>query len=154
MVSRGYAVMLFNLRAQMSFVDITVNTRCSNGVIVTPKHRIWCNNGKTTRKRRYGVIWDDLEVMGCWDQLQSTLTHCGRVTHVCVSNRTVIGSDNGLSLGRRQAIVWINAGLWLIGPLGTNFNEILIKVQTFSFKKMHIKCRLENGGHLVSSSMW
>ena len=38
----------------------------------------------------------------------------------------IIGSDNGLSPGRRQAIIWTNAGILLIGPLGTNFIEILI----------------------------
>ena len=31
--------------------------------------------------------------------------HWGRVTHICVSNLTIIGSDNGLSPGRRQAII-------------------------------------------------
>ena len=40
---------------------------------------------------------------------------------------------------RRQAIVWTNAGILLIGPWGTNFNEILIKIQQFSLKKMHLK---------------
>ena len=67
------------------------------------------------------------------------LTHWGRVTHICVSKLTIIGSDNGLSPGRRQAIIWTNAGVLLIGPLGTNFSEILIKILTFSFKKMHLK---------------
>ena len=67
------------------------------------------------------------------------LTHWGRVTHICVSNLTNIDSDNGLSPGRRKAIIWTNAGLLLIGPLGTNFNEILIKILTFSFKKMRLK---------------
>ena len=38
----------------------------------------------------------------------------------------IIGSDNGLSPNRHQAITWTNAGILLIGPLGTNFNEILI----------------------------
>ena len=33
------------------------------------------------------------------------LTHWGRVTHICVGNLTIIGSDNGLSPGRRQAII-------------------------------------------------
>ena len=70
---------------------------------------------------------------------QSTLTHWGRVTHICVSNLTVIVSDNGLSPGRRQAIIWTNAGIMLIVPLGTNFREILIEIQTFSFKKMRLK---------------
>ena len=51
---------------------------------------------------------------------------------------TMIGSDNGLSPGRRQAIIWTNAGILLIGPLGTNFIEVLIGIQTFSFKKMHL----------------
>ena len=33
------------------------------------------------------------------------LTHWGQVTHTCVGNLTIIGSDNGLSPGRRQAII-------------------------------------------------
>ena len=61
------------------------------------------------------------------------------MTHICVSKLTIIGSDNGLSPGRRQAIIWTNAGLLLIGPLGTNFIEILIEILTFSFQKMHWK---------------
>ena len=69
----------------------------------------------------------------------SVLTHWGRVKNICVSKLTIIGSDNGLSPGRRQAIIWINAGILLIGPLGTNFNEISIEIHTFSFKKMHLK---------------
>ena len=67
------------------------------------------------------------------------LTHWGRVTHKCVSKQTIIGSDNGLSPDRRQAIIWTNAVLLLIGPLGTNFSEILIEIPTFSFKKMRLK---------------
>ena len=67
------------------------------------------------------------------------LTHWGGVTHVCVSKLTIIGSDNGLSPGRRQAIIWSNAGILLIGPLGVNFSEILIEILTFSFKKMLFK---------------
>ena len=51
----------------------------------------------------------------------------------------LVGSDNGLSPGRRQAIIWTNAGILLIGPLRTNFSEILIEILTFSFKKMHLK---------------
>ena len=67
------------------------------------------------------------------------LTHWGRVTHICVSKQIIIGSDNGLSPGRRQAIIWTNAGILFIGPLGTKFNEILLEIQTFSFKKMYLK---------------
>ena len=49
--------------------------------------------------------------------------------YVCVSKLSIIGSDNGLSPGRR---------ILLIGPIGTNFCEILIKVHAFSLKKMHL----------------
>ena len=69
----------------------------------------------------------------------SKLTHWGRVTHVCVAKLTIIGSDNGLSPSRCQAIIWINAGILLIGPLGTILSEILIEIHAFSFKKMHLK---------------
>ena len=58
--------------------------------------------------------------------------------HICVSNLTIIGSDNGLSPGRRQAIIWTDNEILLIGALGTNFSEILIEIQTFSFKNMHL----------------
>ena len=65
--------------------------------------------------------------------------HWGRVTHICVGKLTIIGQDNGLSPVRRQAIIWTNAGILLIGPLRTNFSEIVIEIHTFSFKKMHLK---------------
>ena len=67
------------------------------------------------------------------------LTHWGRVTHICVTKLTIIGSDNGLSPDRRQTIIWTNAGILLIGPLGTQFSEILIEIWIFSFKKMLLK---------------
>ena len=73
------------------------------------------------------------------------LTHWGRVTHICISRLTIIGSDNGLSPGRHQAIIWTNAGILLIWPLGTNFSEILIEIYIFSFMKMHLK---------LSSGVW
>ena len=66
-------------------------------------------------------------------------THWGRVTHICVRNVTIIYSDNGLSPGRRQAITWTNIGILLIGPIGTNFSEMLIEIHIFSFKKTHLK---------------
>ena len=58
-----------------------------------------------------------------------------RVIHICVSycKLTIIGSDNGLS-DRHQAIIWSNAGILLIGPLGTNFSEIWFEIHTFSLK--------------------
>ena len=74
--------------------------------------------------------------LGC---KEITLTYWGRMTHICVSKQTIIGSDNDLSPDRRQAIIWTNAGLLLIWPLRTNFSEILIEILTFSFKKMRLK---------------
>ena len=61
------------------------------------------------------------------------------MTHICVSKLSTIGSDNGLSPERRQAIIWTKAGILLIGTLGTKFNEILIEIHTFSFKNIHLK---------------
>ena len=75
----------------------------------------------------------------------SMLTHWGRVTHIWVGKLTIIDSDNGLLPGRHQAIIWTNAGILLIGPLGTNLNEILIEIVTFPFMKMHLK---------MSSAKW
>ena len=96
--------------------------------------------GKMTHMFRYDIFWC---IFFKWSTViwlcHNELTHWGRVTHICVSKLTIIGSDNGLSPDRRQAIIWTNAGILLIGPLGTNFNEILIKIHTFSFKKMHLK---------------
>ena len=60
------------------------------------------------------------------DDTTKSLTHWGRVTHIYVSKVTITGSNNGLLPGLHQAIIWTNAGILLIGPLGTNFSEILI----------------------------
>ena len=95
--------------------------------------RFCCTGQKNLHQVRYTVIW-------CGESCyMSFLTHWGRVTHICVDKLTIIGSDNGLSPERRQAIIWTNAGILLIGPLGTNFSEILIEIQTFSLKKIRLK---------------
>ena len=75
------------------------------------------------------------------------------MTHICIGKLTIIGSDNGLLPGRHQAIIGTNAGILLIGPLGTNLSEILIGIQTFSLKKIHFKYCVWNGVHFVSASM-
>ena len=64
------------------------------------------------------------------------LTQWGPVTHICVSKLIIIGSDNGLSPGRRQVIIWTNAGIML---------ELLIEIHTSLFKKIHLT---------VSSGKW
>ena len=90
----------------------------------------------------------------------TVLTHWGRVTHIRFGKLTIIVSDNGLSLRRRQAIIWTNAGILLIGPLGINFSEILIEVHTFSFKKMHLKPSsakwqpLNLGLNVLTNTIW
>ena len=88
------------------------------------------------------ITWTNGDLV-LWCHVTSTganeLTHSGRVTHICVGKLTNIGSDNGLSPGRRQAIIWTNAGILLIGPLGTKFKEIFIEIHTFSFNKIHLK---------------
>ena len=98
----------------------------------------WCSqyNGSKNQCKESGSVVS--EVQGSIE-LRDQLTHWGRVTHICVSKVTITGSDNGLSPGRRQAIIWSNAGILLIRPLGTNFSEILIGVQTFSLRKMELK---------------
>ena len=75
------------------------------------------------------------------------------MTHICVCKLTIIGSENGLSPGRRQAIIWTNAGILSFGPLGTNFSEILVEIYVFSFKKIYLKLSSGNDGHFVSGSM-
>ena len=64
---------------------------------------------------------------------------------MCVIKLTTFGLDNGLSPVRRQAIIWTNAWLLSIGPLGTNFSDNFIKMQNFSFMKKRLK---------ISSAKW
>ena len=61
------------------------------------------------------------------------------VRHIWVSELTIISWDNGLLPGQCKAIIWTNAGILLIGPLGTNFCEILIEIHIFSSKKTLLK---------------
>ena len=81
------------------------------------------------------------------------LTHWGHVTHRWVTKLTINDSDNGLSPGRRQAVICTDAGILLIGHLGTTFSEIIIEIHTFSFKRIPLKMLSGNGGHFVSTSI-
>ena len=74
-----------------------------------------------------------------WFSVLWVITHWGRVMHICISKLTIIGSDNGLSPERHQAIIWTNAGIVLIRRLRTNFREISSEIRIFSFKKMQLK---------------
>ena len=69
-----------------------------------------------------------------------SLTHSGRVTHICVSKLTIIGSDNGLSPRWHQAIIWTNAAILSIRPKGTYFSEILIWNSEVFIQELALKC--------------
>ena len=60
------------------------------------------------------------------------------MSHICICNLTIVASGNGLAPGQFQAIIWTNPGILLIGPIGTNVNEILIEIHIMSFKKLHL----------------
>ena len=68
------------------------------------------------------------------------LTHWGWVMHICVSKLTIIGSDNGLSPGWLQAIIWTNTAILLIGPLVNKLQwNLKAKLMHFHWRKMHFK---------------
>ena len=98
-----------------------------------------CTSVNHWLRKMYHTVDEEFD----WTRL--TWAHWGRVTHICVSILTIIGWDNGLSPGRRQAIIWTNVGILLIGPLGKKINEISIEINTFSLKKIHLK---------MSSGIW
>ena len=72
----------------------------------------------------------------------SLLTHWGWVTHSCIGNLTIIGSDKGWSAGWYQAIIWTDAGIWLIRLLGTHFIEFLWR---FFIQKMYLEALSAKG---------
>ena len=82
-------------------------------------------------RRAFLQVWGIGIDLSCWLIEAEWRIYVGKLTN--------LGSHNGLSPGRRQAILWTNAGILLIGPLGTNFSEILIEIQTFSLKKKRLK---------------
>ena len=73
-----------------------------------------------------------------------------RLSDTCMwVNQVIIGSDNGLSPARHQAIIWTNDDLLLIRPLEANFSEILIEIQIFSLTKTHLKMSSVKWCHFV-----
>ena len=97
--------------------------------------RVGWSQRQLSRVHYDGTMLETMHNKPCYNNL----THWGRVTHICVGADTNIGSDNDLSPGRCQAIIWTSASILLIGPLGTNFSGILSEIHTVSFKKMHFK---------------
>ena len=106
-----------------------------------PWHSLWHHCNEFDRYHAIITVNSSLSISG----MPYALTHWGREMHISFSKLTITGSDKGLSPGRCQTIIWTNAGLLLIGPIGTNFSEILIEILIFSLKKMSLK---------VSSAKW
>ena len=82
------------------------------------------------------------KIPGQYEKEQLNLSDRGRLMHLYMHAsvyQAIIASDNGLVPVRHQAILWISVGLLSIGPLGTTFNEIVIKIQLVSLKKMNLK---------------
>ena len=93
--------------------------------------RPWAMTRSTADRCQCYVIFNEQDSKTIYwvKQFASLLAHWSRVTHICVSKLTSIGSDSGLSPDRRQAIVWNNVGILLIWPLGINFSGLLFEIQ-------------------------
>ena len=70
------------------------------------------------------------------------LTHWDQEMHICISNLTIIGSDNGLLPGRRQAIIGTNAGNIADMSLRNKHQWNVNRNSCISPKKCVWKCRL------------
>ena len=103
-----------------------------------------------------GYVISSHTLMAIWLLIHAGIkvNHWDRVTHICVSRLTIISSDNCLSPVRRQAIIWTNADILVIGPLEINFSEILIEIYTFPFRKMHLKTSSGKWRPFVSALMY
>ena len=85
-----------------------------------------------------------------YDNYTTKLTRWGQVKNMCVGKLIIIvASDNGLLPGRRQAIIWNNAGIFLIGPLEINLGEMFIEIIIFIEENT-----FENASEILSISSW
>ena len=112
-VTRSFAV----------FFDLRLNKRLSKQPwgwwFEPPSWSLWRHRNDV--KKMVRIPWSR---SGTWSACPP---HVDVVTFTwCVGKLTIIGSDNGSSAGRRQAIIWIGGGILLIALLGTNFGEIFI----------------------------
>ena len=82
------------------------------------------------------------------------LIHWSQMMHICISKFSIIGSDNGLSPSRSQAIIQTNAGILLIRTSGANFEEIMSEICIFPFKKMHLKLPSGKMAAILSRLQW
>ena len=72
---------------------------------ISVKHVIDIMRKNVSKESQSNIYSGFAEIYHSISDFPKYLTHCGRATHICVSKLTIIGSDNGLSPGRRQAII-------------------------------------------------
>ena len=96
--------------------------------------RYYCNQQRKFICKAATVYWVSLI-----NEISCLYVFSLRPTHIGVRKLTIIVSVNGLSPDRRQAIIWTNAGILLIGSFGTTIREISIDIPTFSLKNMCLK---------------
>ena len=89
-------------------------------------------SNKFSRQRRHAVAWDALvgqlyerliQKINPFNSLRPTDTYKRQYHLIYHFWFPIIGSDNGLSPGRHQAMIWTNARILLTGPLETNFSD-------------------------------
>ena len=148
-------------RIKLVWISCKIHANCRQCLFKCHMHDILMNSCKmfmtfhiysihNTYWIRMKLVWNTcptLEHIIVWPIPWCSLSHniCNFLLfNLLASKLNIIGSDNGLSPGRRQAIIWTNAGIFLIVPLGTNSNKILIEIHTFPFKKKHLKMSSEN----------
>ena len=124
-----YTTCLRGWRQALTKMNTTRNVIRLLLVFIKPISNYW----KLGDWRRFYTICFELHIL--------ILNHWGKATHICVSKLIIIGSNNGFTAERRQAIIWTNAGILLIRTLGRDFSEILSTIQTFLFNKMRLKWR-------------
>ena len=80
------------------------------------------------------------------------------MTHICVGNLAIIGSDNGLSLGRRQLVIWTfrnklqwkfnrnsNIFIWKCLQNGGRFASALMRLSDIYASVQHTNITSDNG---------
>ena len=67
------------------------------------------------------------------------LIHWARVTHICICKPYHNWFRLWLVAWTAPSHYLNNVGILLTGAFGINFSEMLIEIQTFSFKEMHLK---------------
>ena len=126
---------VFNLGAVLEVIMLHYDT----SIRLSKKKRTWTARISFTNSLSEIKAWIS-NYIHSFCGIQSLIHHLIVAEwHISIGKLTTIGSDNGLSPGRRQVIIWTNAGILLIWPLGTMFSENLIEIHTFLFKRMHLK---------------